>query len=385
MKLKTLIIASLLLAVSTAFAAVEPNDVLKDLKNRIASDKRTAIWNDVKAVVKADRLTIEGTVGTEQQKDAINRALNAKNITNFRNNVKVLEQSIPDARKWALVKLSVASLRCEGKHSAEMATQAVMGTPVKVIEKDGDWYRVQTPDRYISYVPESSLTFKTQNTLDAWKKASRCIVTVYDTRLVTKPGGDETVTDLVLGCILEYKGTDGKWTQLATPDGRTGYVLTSEIQSLNEWAKQNFNVKLIEKTARRMLGSGYLWGGTSTKVTDCSGLMKICYLANGIILQRDASQQALTGLKFNDWHQAQTGDLLFFGNAKTKRVTHVGMYLRDGKYIHCSGQVKINSLEPSDPTYLYSPLSCSRINGQIGKEGIIYMRNHPWFFISQKQ
>lgn len=380
MKLRTLILASLLVAVSTAFAAVEPNDVLKDLKNKIAPDKRTAVWNDVKAVVKSNMLTIEGTVGTIQQKEAINRALTAKDITNFKNNVKVLEEAIPEARKWALVKLSVASLRCEGKHSGEMATQAVMGTPVKVLEKDDDWYRVQTPDRYISYVPESSLTFMNEPTLNAWKKAQRCIVTVYDTRLVTKPGGDETVTDLVLGCILEYKSDDGKWAQLATPDGRTGYVQTSEIQPLREWAKQNFDVELIEKTARRMLGSGYLWGGTSTKVTDCSGLMKICYLANGIILQRDASQQALTGLKFNDWHQAQTGDLLFFGNAKTKRVTHVGMYLRDGKYIHCSGQVKINSLDPSDPTYLYSPLSCSRINGQIGKEGIIYMRNHPWFF-----
>ena len=380
MKLRTFFLTSLLIAASAAFAAVEPNDVLKELKNKIAPDKRTAIWDDVKAVVKGDMLTIEGTVGTIQQKEAISRALNAKDITNFKNNVKVLETSLPKAHMWAIVKLSVASLRCEGKHSAEMATQAVMGTPVKVLERDGDWYRVQTPDRYISYVPESSLQFMNEPTLNAWKKAQRCIVTVYDSRLVAAPGSDETVTDLVLGCILEYKGTSGKWVQLATPDGRTGYAPIEDVQTLPEWAKQNFDVELIEKTARRMLGSGYLWGGTSTKVTDCSGLMKICYFANGIILQRDASQQALTGLRFDDWHQAQTGDLLFFGNAKTKRVTHVGMYLCDGKYIHCSGQVKINSLEPNDPTYLYSPLSCSRINGQIGKEGIIYVRNHPWYF-----
>ncbi len=379
MKPRTLIIASLLLAVSTAFAAVEPNDVLKELKNKIAPDKRTAVWNDVKAVVKSNMLTIEGTVGTTQQKEAINRALTAKDITNFKNNVKVLEEAIPDARKWALVRLSVASLRCEGKHSGEMATQAVMGTPVKVLEKDDDWYRVQTPDRYISYVPESSLTFMNEPTLNAWKKAQRCIVTVYDTRLVTKPGGDETVTDLVLGCILEYKSDDGKWAQLATPDGRTGYVQTSEIQPLREWAKQNFDVELIEKTARRMLGSGYLWGGTSTKVTDCSGLTKVSYLANGIILQRDASQQALTGKKIGDWQQCMLGDLLFFGNSTTGRVTHVGMYLRDGKYIHCSGQVKINSLDPSASDYLYSPLSISRIQGQIGTRGITAVANHPWY------
>ena len=129
-----------------------------------------------------------------------------------------------------------------------------------------------------------------------------------------------------------------------------------------------------------MLGSGYLWGGTSTKVTDCSGLMKIAYLANGIILSRDASQQALTGEKIADWHKAELGDLLFFGNSKTGRVTHVGMYLRDGLYIHCSGQVKINSLEEKSPLYLYSPLSISRIKTKIGTTGIIPVRDHSWFF-----
>ena len=128
-----------------------------------------------------------------------------------------------------------------------------------------------------------------------------------------------------------------------------------------------------------MMGSGYLWGGTTTKVTDCSGLMKISYLANGIILQRDASQQALTGKKIADWHDCRLGDLLFFGNSKTGRVTHVGMYLREGKYIHCSGQVKINSLEPGAADYLYSPLSISRIEGQVGTKGITAVAAHPWY------
>ena len=63
-------------------------------------------------------------------------------------------------------------------------------------------------------------------------------------------------------------------------------------------------------------------------------------------------------------------------------MTHVGLYLRNGKYIHCSGQVKINSLDPtaSDYPYLYSPLSASRIRGMVGTKGIIALKNHPWFF-----
>lgn len=377
MKRKLVIVTIIMLALSSAAQSMlPPTELLDMLKARHAPDKRTAIW-DVQATTQNGVTTLTGKVGTQQMKDAINTAFKGYKI---KNDLTVVENSLPEGKRWALVKLSVATLRTEGKHSAETATQAIMGMPVKVLEKEGEWYRVQTPDDYISYVPESSLCYKTAQQMDAWRKARRMVVTVYDSRLVTEPGGDETVSDLVLSNILEYRGEQGEWVRLATPDGREGYIQKNQVADLAQWSKQNFDAALIEKTARRMMGSGYLWGGTSTKVTDCSGLVKVCYLANGIILQRDASQQALTGKKLYDYHEAQLGDLLFFGNSKTKRVTHVGLYLRDGKYIHCSGQVKVNSLDPQAPDYLYSTLSISRINGMIGTQGIIYLRNHPWYF-----
>ena len=376
-KILTIVTFAILTLAAAAQSMLPPQELLDMLKARHAPDKRTAIW-DIKATTSEKGVTtLTGKVGTQQMKDAIDTAFKGYKI---KNNLSVVENSLPEGQRWALVKLSIATLRTEGKHAAEVATQAIMGMPVKLLEKDGDWYRVQTPDDYISYVPESSLCNKTVQQMDAWRKARRMVVTVYDSRLVTEPGGDETVTDLVLSNILEYRGEQGEWVRLATPDGREGYIQKNQVADLAQWSKQNFDAALIEKTARRMLGSGYLWGGTTTKVTDCSGLVKVCYLANGIILQRDASQQALTGKKLYDYQDAKLGDLLFFGNSKTKRVTHVGIYLRDGKYIHCSGQVKINSLDPSAPDYLYSTLSISRIDGMIGTQGITYLRNHPWYF-----
>ena len=376
-KLLTIALLLVMALAATAQTKMQPQDLLEMLKTRHAPDTRTAIW-DVKATTnKKGVTTLTGKVGTQDMLNAINTAFKGYQM---QNRLTVVENSLPDGRRWALVKLSIATLRTEGKHAAEVATQAIMGMPVKVREKDDEWYRVQTPDNYISYVPESSLCFKTEAQMAQWRKARRCVVSVYDSRLVTEPGGDETVTDLVLSNILEFRGQQGDWVRLATPDGREGYILKSQVEDVSQWAQQNFDAALIEKTARRMMGSSYLWGGTSTKVTDCSGLVKVSYLANAIILQRDASQQALTGKKFNDYHQAQLGDLLFFGNSKTGRVTHVGIYLRDGKYIHCSGQVKVNSLDPKAPDYLYSPLSISRINGMIGTKGITYVRDHKWYF-----
>jgi len=384
MNIKSLIIALALAMMSIVAGAVTPVETLNDLKQRIAPDKRTAVW-DVKAAQQAGKWVLTGTVGTQAQKKAIQAAMIKNGYSSYTDKITVLENSIPAARKWALVKLSIATLRTEPKHSAEIATQGIMGSPVKVLQKDGEWYRVQMADDYIAYVPESSLAFKTEAQMKAWRKAKRYIVTAYDSRLVTEPHGDETVSDLVMGNILEYKTAQGGWVKLVTPDGRSGWVDGADVAELSQWSQQGFSAAQIEKTARRMMGSSYLWGGTSTKVTDCSGLSKVSYLSNGIILQRDASQQALTGKimkKGTDWHQFETGDLLFFGNEKTGRVTHVGIYLRDGNYIHCSGQVKINSLDPksSQYPYLYSPLSASRIKGMVGTRGITALKNHPWYF-----
>ena len=384
MRLKSFILAFMLMLTSVVAMAITPAEVLTDLKQRIAPDKRTAIW-DVKASQQGGKWVLTGTVGTQAQKKAIQAAMLKNGYSGYTDKLTVLEDGIPSARKWAQVKLSIATLRTEPKHSAEIATQGIMGAPVKVLQKCDDWYRVQMADDYIAYVPESSLSFKTAAQMKAWRKAKRYIVTAYDSRLVTEAHGDMTVSDLVMGNILELKTAQGNWLKLATPDGRVGWVDAADVAELSQWSQQQFSAAQVEKTARRMMGSSYLWGGTSTKVTDCSGLTKVSYLSNGIILQRDASQQALTGKimpKGTDWHKYETGDLLFFGNEKTGRVTHVGIYLRDGKYIHCSGQVKINSLDPkaSDYPYLYSPLSASRIKGMVGTKGIVALRNHPWYF-----
>ena len=384
MNIKSLIIVMVLAVMSITAFAVTPVETLKDLKQRIAPDKRTAVW-DVNATQQDGKWVLSGTVGTQAQKNAILAAMLKNGYSRYTDKITVLENGIPAARKWAQIKLSIATLRTEPKHSAEMATQGIMGSPVKVLEKCDDWYRVQMADDYIAYVPESSLAFKTDAQMKAWRKAKRYIVTTYDSRLVTQANGDETVSDLVMGNILEYKAAQGGWLKLATPDGRVGWVAAADVAELSQWSQQGFSADQIEKTARRMMGSVYLWGGTTTKVTDCSGLTKVAYLSNGIILQRDASQQALTGKimkKGTDWRQYETGDLLFFGNEKTGRVTHVGLYLRDGKYIHCSGQVKINSLIPtaSDYPYLYSPITASRIKGMVGTKGIVALKNHPWFF-----
>ncbi|MEM9452500.1 MAG: C40 family peptidase [Cyanobacteria bacterium P01_E01_bin.6] len=79
----------------------------------------------------------------------------------------------------------------------------------------------------------------------------------------------------------------------------------------------------------------YLWGGTVGPNYDCSGLMQAAFLSVGVWIPRDAYQQkAFT--QIIDLDDAAPGDLVFFGN--DQRITHVGMYLGDRRYIHSSGK-----------------------------------------------
>lgn len=291
--------------------------------------------------------------------------------------------------RWALPFISVANMRSKPAHSAELSSQALMGMPVKIIERQGDWWLAQTPEGYEGWINRSSLAIKTPKEMKHWRSADRAVVTsVYQTRCYKSPnerGVNDVISDLVNGDIVELTdemATDGM-TAVKLPDGRKAWVDSTDITSISEWAQQKFDADKILDMARSMLGQPYLWGGTSTKSLDCSGLTKVCYLANGIILRRNASQQARTGrrIEAKNWRECQPGDLVFFGNGKTGKVTHVGIYEGDGKYVHSSGMVKRNSLDKKSPDHLSTNLiNCIRINGMEGSEGITRVAEHPWYF-----
>ena len=385
MKKSAILISALMLGVYGAFA-VKPIEnatkIVNDIKTATAPDARQAVY-EITAFENGDGdVVVKGFVSEDASASALRNAFDAISM-DYIDSIVVLPSD-----QWAQVRLSAASLRGEGRHAAEMVTQGVMGMPLRVLSTGGEWWRVQTPDGYISYVPSSSVVTKTPAEMEQWRKSNRLIVTApYQTRVYVSPtanGVRDVVTDAVLGNIFVATGdnSDGR-LGVELPDGRKGYIDADAVENFSEWATQDFNPEQILDVAYSMEGTPYLWGGTSVKAIDCSGLAKVSYFSNGLILMRDASQQALTGTRIEakDWRDCQACDLLFFGNAKTGRVTHVAIYDHDGNYVHSSGRVKRNSVDPESPAYLTTPfLHAVRIHGNEDTKGITRVRDHGWYF-----
>jgi hypothetical protein len=260
-----------------------------------------------------------------------------------------------------------------------------MGTPVKVIEVTEGWIRVQTPDGYNGWIDESGIKRLSAEEIEVWKSSNRYLFNSITGYVYSAPNPkSQIISDLVLDDIFVVEETKSSYLKIHTPDGRRGYVRKKECIRWSDWIDKKPNNKEFLSIPMKMVGSPYLWGGTSIKAVDCSGLVKIASLSQAIIIERDASQQEQCGdsVDFRNRNNLQPGDLLFFGPSP-ENIIHVGIYIGNGEYVHSSGYVRINSIDPTAQHYNLTAAknlqSARRIMNSLNTEGIAQVKYHPWY------
>ena len=331
------------------------------------------------------------------------------------------------AQDKAVVALSANLMREAPDYTAELGDQALMGTVVELLDTSGYWIKVRTPEPYTAWVNELGLVPLDAAQLEDYLAAPKYICTAFHSTVYAEPSTDAAVvSDLVAGDLVRilYKTrthTRGRlagyeentavlskrFVGVVLPSGKQGYVRTEDVDIFYRWAKETHAAALDGKklgkqvcqTAQRLLGVPYMWGGTTTNYVDCSGLTRTVYFLNGVLLPRNASQQAMVGedvpIHAADGGITATalrpGDLLFWGKAAPEdslrahgfrredargaraageRVSHVGIYLGEGRFSHAAQVVRIGSLDPSDPDYYArTPIRARRITGYVDEEG----------------
>lgn len=331
------------------------NPIIDQTVQEFIPDKRVAFCN-IEANRVDNKWILSGETNVVEAKDSLLARL-VRLGEEVIDSIKVLPLS--DFNK-GVVSLSVCNIRSKPKHSSELSTQALMGTTLKVYKKKDNWYYVQTPDDYLGWVDDNAIKLMDQLSYANWSVIPKIIFT-EDVGLSYKEPSlhSSRVSDLVLGNIMQFKGSKNGFIKVGYPDGRIAYVPSRDVLHMDKWTQNiEANSDNVLATANRFLGRPYLWGGTSSLGFDCSGLTKMVYAQYGYQLPRDASQQVNTGTLVDTDQSLKNlvkGDLLFFGKHKTntnkEKITHVAIYMGEGKIIHATGDVKIESLRKGDENF----------------------------------
>lgn len=282
---------------------------------------------------------------------------------------------------YGVVRVDRAFL-CE-ENGVDVVDEVFLGWGV-MWEGDGEWIQVWTHYGYRGWMERGVIEEKSREWFEEREREGNVyVVTRGFADVMREPRVQARVLEtLGRGCFVERIGEsrNGYWS-VKLADGVDGFVPEAALkkrldsdrflwENLGErervfaeqgipygWSEGGFRRKVVE-CAKGYLGCQYRWGGKAADGIDCSGVVFMSYLMNGVLIWRDA--EIVEGYPVRKiWgegerfelveERAKPGDLLFWKG-------HVGMYLGEGKYLHCTGHVgvfgcRVNSLREEDEDF----------------------------------
>jgi cell wall-associated NlpC family hydrolase len=235
----------------------------------------------------------------------------------------------------AVVIQPVANLHSRPSGEADVVSQAIYGTNVAWLDEAAGWVRIRTPDDYTGWILQTALRQVKRAYASSGQVAEvqALFASLYREPDVTAHQSVLTVPfESRLEVTAEPEIDERRWIQARLADDREAWVQRGDVT----FGTKPLNIPETIALARRFLGLPYLWGGTSTFGYDCSGFTQMLCRRRGLRIPRDSGPQAR-------WDRAvpversrlEPGDLLFFGSSP-ERITHTGMYIGGGEFIHAT-------------------------------------------------
>jgi len=234
----------------------------------------------------------------------------------------------------AVVAAPVANMYRNASAESDVVSQALYGTGVTRLESEPGWTDIRTADGYTGWVAADDLKVLNDG---AYAPAGNVVrVAELSANIYSEP--DVTrhapLLELPWESRLEpaadkTKNTE-RWLQVRLVDGRAAWVQRGDVTE----DFSPLSIAQMLQVAHRFLGITYTWGGVSTLGFDCSGFTQMLERQRGIEMPRDADLQAAWSSMIPvERKDLQPGDLLYFGSSAA-RITHTGMYLGNGEFIH---------------------------------------------------
>lgn len=258
------------------------------------------------------------------------------------------------SRTDRVVIVSVADMFSAPNENADVVSQAVLGSNVATLQTKRKWAKVETADHYSGWMQKKDLRESKHpyaESADSAQVAS-LFANVYRETDVTAHAPLMTLPFESRVEVAAKPADNPRWIQVRLPDGRAGWIQQGDVI----FQPRNLSIEESIALAKRFLGIPYLWGGRSSFGYDCSGFTQMLVRSRGIVMPRDADLQAAwSGVEAVDRKDLQAGDLLFFGESE-KKITHTGMYIGNGEFIHDTTNtypvVQISRLDDEPWTHL---------------------------------
>lgn len=232
---------------------------------------------------------------------------------------------------YGVCRLSIVPVRADSADKSEMVTQLLFGDHYEVINqsKDKKWFKIRINfDQFEGWIDAKQHHAISREYYEYLSRAEFKITTDITSSILY----NKSPQIILMGSMIPISSSE-----LFKMEEQ--FAFNGEAKNVGQ--KREFD--FMKNLAMKYLNAPYLWGGKSPFGIDCSGLVQMVFKICGYRLFRDSWQQANQGKSFKLVKQGIAGDLVFFKNA-TDRVNHVGILLEYNKIIHCSGQVRIDSL-----------------------------------------
>lgn len=246
---------------------------------------------------------------------------------------------------------SSVNVRAEATTNSDVIGSVNTGDTVQVVGRNDGWYQVEYNggEGYISkdYVSGSLLSYLTvignasDESSDGSASNQYAMVTASSGLKLRKEASLNSIVLTVLpyGTVADVDRIGEEWVRIITPDGQKGYVSAEYVsirsgEELSRSTSSSAKGQEIVNYAKQFIGTPYVWGGTNLNTgVDCSGFVYAVLKNFGISVNRSSASMVNNGVAVAK-SDLQAGDLVFFNSGGNSGISHVGIYMGDGNYIH---------------------------------------------------